>query len=233
MSETLLQLNQIKKSFKEAEKKLHVLQGVSLSMKAGQVVALLGPSGAGKSTLLHIAGLLECPDHGEVIIEGQKTSQLSDRKRTQIRCHTIGFVYQFHHLLPEFTALENVILPQLIKGDPQALAKERALALLEQVGLEDRLSHLPSELSGGEQQRVAIARALANAPKILLADEPTGNLDTHTSQKIFRLILERTHKDKLAALIVTHNSELAAQADVVLTMVNGALEGKSNKSTIL
>lgn len=224
MSEVLFQLDRISKSYREGKESLTVLKEVSLSLKAGQVISLLGPSGAGKSTLLHIGGLLERSDSGDVIVNGQKTSQLSDRLRTRLRCQTIGFVYQFHHLLPEFTALENVILPQLIKGDGYAKSQKRAEELLAQVGLAQRLTHLPSELSGGEQQRVAIARALANKPKILLADEPTGNLDTHTSSQVFKLILDQARHENIGALIVTHNPDLASQTDKVFTMLNDALE---------
>lgn len=230
MNNPLFELREISKSYREGKKDVSVLKSTSLSLNAGEVVCLLGPSGAGKSTLLHIGGLLERHDVGEVLIEGEKTSSLSDRKRTRLRCHTIGFVYQFHHLLPEFTALENVILPQLIKGTALASAKETALDLLTQMGLSERVTHLPSELSGGEQQRVAIARALANSPKILLADEPTGNLDTHTSSRVFELILKQARLRKLGALIVTHNPELASQTDRVLTMVNGVITEQRGKS---
>lgn len=223
MNNPVLHVKNIFKSFQEGSKQLDVLTGVSFDLEAGKVVSLLGPSGSGKSTLLHIAGLLERPNAGRVIINQQDASTLSDRKRTHLRCQTIGFVYQFHHLLPEFTAHENVILPQLLNGASESAARQRASALLEKVGLKERLTHLPSQLSGGEQQRVAIARAIANSPRILLADEPTGNLDTHTSAQIFKMILELAHTENLAALIVTHNPELASKTDQIMTMENGKL----------
>src|SRR5215470_11443538 len=186
-----------------------------------QSVALIGPSGAGKSTLLHVAGLLEHPDGGEVFIEGVPTSTLSDAERTRIRRNEIGFVYQFHHLLGEFSALENVLLPQMIRGLSRAEAKRRASELLSYLGLKDRLHHRPAELSGGEQQRVAIARAVANAPRILLADEPTGNLDPQTADHVFKALTQLVRASGLAMLCATHNMDLAARMDRRVTLRNG------------
>jgi lipoprotein-releasing system ATP-binding protein len=186
-------------------------------------VALVGPSGAGKSTLLHIAGLLEHPDSGEVYIDAAATSRLSDIARTRIRRTDIGFVYQFHHLLPEFSALENVVLPQMIRGLSRREAGTRAAELLSYLGLKDRLTHRPAELSGGEQQRVAIARAVANAPRILLADEPTGNLDVHTADHVFATLNQLVRATGLAAIIATHNMDLAAQMDRRVTIRDGLI----------
>jgi len=190
---------------------------------AGELVALVGPSGAGKSSLLHIAGLLEAPDSGEIVIEGVPVSSLSERERTLIRRQTIGFVYQAHHLLPEFTALENVVIPQMIAGLSRAAAGREAARLLARMGLEGRLNHRPSQLSGGEQQRVAIARALANHPRILLADEPTGNLDPHTASGVFDTLAEAVRSEGVAALIATHNRDLAARMDRSLVLQEGKL----------
>jgi lipoprotein-releasing system ATP-binding protein len=198
-----------------------VLDGASLELAAGQSAALVAPSGAGKSTLLHIAGLLDTPSSGRVVIAGADAGNLSDTRRTLLRRDTIGFVYQFHHLLPEFSALENVVLPQLAAARPRAAAAARAKDLLEQVGLGHRLDHRPAELSGGEQQRVAFARALANAPRLLLADEPTGNLDPETSQRVFDVLMDLVRGAGLAALIATHNPELAARMDRVLRIDRG------------
>jgi lipoprotein-releasing system ATP-binding protein len=188
---------------------------------AGQSVALIGPSGAGKSTLLHVAGLLEHPDGGEVFIEGIPTTTLSDAERTRIRRNEIGFVYQFHHLLGEFSALENVVLPQMIRGLSRNEAKRRASELLSYLGLKDRLNHRPAELSGGEQQRVAIARAVANAPRILLADEPTGNLDPRTSEHVFGTLAQLVRASGLAAIVATHNMDLARRMDRRVTLRDG------------
>jgi lipoprotein-releasing system ATP-binding protein len=198
-----------------------VLDGASLELAAGQSAALVAPSGAGKSTLLHIAGLLDTPTAGRVVIAGADAGSLSDTRRTLLRRDTIGFVYQFHHLLPEFSALENVVLPQLAAARPRSAAVARARELLEQVGLGHRLDHRPAELSGGEQQRVAFARALANSPRLLLADEPTGNLDPETSGRVFDVLMELVHGAGLAALIATHNPELAARMDRVLRIDHG------------
>ncbi len=202
---------------------LAVLRGADLSLRAGEIVALVAPSGAGKSTLLHVAGLLDRPDGGAVLIEGQDAGGLPDADRTAIRRDTIGFVYQFHHLLAEFTALENVVLPQMIANRPRRAAEDRARSLLSTFGLANRLDHLPGKLSGGEQQRVAIARALANEPRLLLADEPTGNLDVATAESVFSELLAVVRGHNVAALIATHNPELAAQMDRTVTLHEGRL----------
>jgi lipoprotein-releasing system ATP-binding protein len=219
----VLRLENITRLYREGEGQLEVFSGLSMSLKAGEVVALVGPSGAGKSSLLHIAGLLEAPTSGEIYIEGAATSTLGDTEKTRIRRESVGFVYQAHHLLPEFDALENVILPQMIAGKSRDAAATEAARLLTVVGLEKRLTHRPSQLSGGEQQRVAIARALANKPKILLADEPTGNLDPRTSGGVFDALIAITRAEGLAALIATHNFELAARMDRALLLHQGKL----------
>jgi lipoprotein-releasing system ATP-binding protein len=198
-----------------------VLQGVDLTVAAGEVVALVAPSGAGKSTLLHIAGLLDTPDAGQVTLGGQDMTALSDRRRTEARRREVGFIYQFHHLLPEFSAVENIVLPQLANGVPAAEAEARALDLLRTVGLGSRAVHRPGALSGGEQQRVAYCRALANAPRLLLADEPTGNLDPGTSDVVFGALMDLVRGTGLAALIATHNLELAARMDRVVRLDAG------------
>ncbi len=200
---------------------LPVLRGADLSLRAGEIVALVAPSGTGKSTLLHLAGLLEQPDGGAVLVDGRNAGALSDAERTAIRRDTIGFVYQFHHLLAEFSALENVVLPQMIARRGRREAEARAMTLLASLGLEPRARHLPGKLSGGEQQRVAIARALANAPKVLLADEPTGNLDVGTADVVFDALLARVREENVAALIATHNPALAARMDRTVTLRDG------------
>lgn len=202
---------------------LPVLRGADLTVRAGEIVALVAPSGAGKSTLLHVAGLLDRPDSGSVLIEGRDAGSLPDAARTAIRRDTIGFVYQFHHLLPEFSALENIVLPQMIAGLSRRAAEDRAKTLLTTFGLGARLGHLPGKLSGGEQQRVAIARALANSPKLLLADEPTGNLDVATAELVFAELLAIVRDHGLAALIATHNPDLAARMDRRVTLRDGCL----------
>jgi lipoprotein-releasing system ATP-binding protein len=217
----LLFLHGIGRQFHQGDSTLDVLKGAELAVWAGQSVALVAPSGAGKSTLLHIAGLLEHPDGGEVYLDTVATSQLTDMERTQIRRNDIGFVYQFHHLLPEFSALENVMLPQMIRGLSRGEASVRAAELLSYLGLKDRLSHRPAELSGGEQQRVALARAVANAPRLLLADEPTGNLDVHTAERVFGTLSQLVRASGLAAIIATHNLDLAAQMDRRVTIRDG------------
>jgi lipoprotein-releasing system ATP-binding protein len=217
----LLFLHGIGRQFHQGDSTLDVLKGAELAVWPGQSVALVAPSGAGKSTLLHIAGLLEHPDTGEVYIDTVATSELTDIERTQIRRNDIGFVYQFHHLLPEFSALENVMLPQMIRGLSRAEASNRATELLSFLGLKDRLTHRPTELSGGEQQRVAIARAVANAPRLLLADEPTGNLDVHTSERVFATLTQLVRASGLAAIIATHNLDLASQMDRRVTIRDG------------
>ncbi|MCW5752600.1 MAG: ABC transporter ATP-binding protein [Alphaproteobacteria bacterium] len=218
-----LRLQGVVRTYAQAGEALKVLRGVDLLVRAGEVVALVGPSGAGKSTLLHVAGLLEPPDGGEVFVQGRSCSGMSDDERTRVRRDLLGFVYQFHHLLPEFSALENVVLPQLIAGRSRSEARLRARALLESLGLGARLSHRPARLSGGEQQRVAIARAVANGPKVLLADEPTGNLDHRTAELVFSELLGLVRNQGLAALIATHNSELAARMDRMVTLQEGRL----------
>jgi len=217
----ILFLHDIERTYRQGDEALHVLSGAELAIWPGQSVALVAPSGAGKSTLLHIAGLLEHADHGEVYIDGRATAILPDHERTRIRRLEIGFVYQSHHLLPEFTALENVLLPQMIRGLSRGEAKKRATELLGYLGLRNRLSHRPAELSGGEQQRVAIARAVANAPRILLADEPTGNLDVHTSDHVFAALMQLVRASGLATIIATHNMELAARMDRRVTLREG------------
>ena len=217
----ILFLYDVERHYRQGDETVHVLNGVELALWGGQSVALVAPSGAGKSTLLHIAGLLEQPDHGDVYIEGRSTSTLADHERTRIRRNEIGFVYQSHHLLPEFSAIENVLLPQMIRGLPRGEAKTRAVELLGYLGLGGRLDHRPSELSGGEQQRVAIARAVANAPRILLADEPTGNLDAHTAEHVFHALIQLVSASGLAAIIATHNMDLAARMDRRVTLREG------------
>ncbi|MBS0558765.1 MAG: ABC transporter ATP-binding protein [Proteobacteria bacterium] len=216
-----LQMRGVRRTYRSGETELPVLRGVDLSLRRGEIVALVAPSGVGKSTLLHLAGLLEPPDGGSVIVQGRDAGALSDAERTLIRRDEIGFVYQFHHLLGEFSALENVILPQLIAGKPRAAARERAAALLAMFGLAERAGHLPGKLSGGEQQRVAIARALANQPAVLLADEPTGNLDVTTSATVFAELLSVVRGQGVAALIATHNPDLAARMDRIVTLREG------------
>ena len=200
---------------------VQVLRGVSLTVARGEVVALVAPSGAGKSTLLHIAGLLDTPDAGRVALKGQDMGGLNDARRTEARRATLGFVYQFHHLLPEFSAVENIALPQLANGVPRGAARARSEALLTRVGLADRLNHRPAELSGGEQQRVAFCRALANAPALMLADEPTGNLDPATSDQVFGVLMDLVRETGLSALIATHNMALAARMDRVVRLQQG------------
>lgn len=222
-SATPLVLRDVCRTFRSGDERLDVLRGVNLTLRAGEIVALVAPSGTGKSTLLHLAGLLESPDAGAVIVGGQDAGRLGDLERTAIRRRMIGFVYQAHHLLPEFTALENVVLPQLIAGVRRADARVRGEALLGSFGLAHRLEHLPGRLSGGEKQRVAIARALANRPGLLLADEPTGNLDVNTSGAVFDELLHIVRGHGVAALIATHNEELAARMDRVVTLRDGQL----------
>jgi lipoprotein-releasing system ATP-binding protein len=220
MSEPLA-LRDVRRVYRTGAGELPVLRGADLTLHAGEIVALVAPSGAGKSTLLHLAGLLEQPDGGSVFVEGRDAGALSDAARTAIRRDTIGFVYQFHHLLGEFSALENVVLPQMIAGTSRKAAAERAMTLLAAFGLEARAGHPPGKLSGGEQQRVAIARALANAPKVLLADEPTGNLDVATASVVFEELLSMVRGQNVAALIATHNPDLAARMDRTVTLRDG------------
>src|SRR5579862_1450662 len=214
-------LHGVSRRFRQGDSTLDILKGAELAVWPGQSVALVAPSGAGKSTLLHIAGLLEHADAGEVYIDAVATSHMSDVQRTRIRRADIGFVYQFHHLLSEFSALENVMLPQMIRGLPSREARVRATELLTYLGLKERLTHRPAELSGGEQQRVAIARAVANAPRILLADEPTGNLDVRTSERVFGALTQLVRASGVAAVIATHNLDIAAQMDRRVTIRDG------------
>ena len=222
-NEPILELKNLSRSFKQGGQKLEVLRGVNLEIKKGEIIALIGPSGAGKSTMLQITGLLDQPSSGEIYLDGQKCSKSGDALRTILRRDYLGFVYQYHNLLPDFDATENVMMPMLISGVSNALARERAEKLLKRLGLAKRLKHRPAELSGGEQQRVAIARALANTPKLLLADEPTGNLDPKTSEAVFAELIAIVKETGLSALIATHNMELAKQMDRVVMLQNGML----------
>lgn len=218
-----LKLSGVTRTFKQGRNKLDVLRGVDLTVNPGEIVALVGPSGAGKSTLLHIAGLLEKPSSGSVAVCGQACNAMRDDALTAMRRKYMGFVYQYHHLLPEFTALENIIIPQTIAGTDKAESTKNALQLLGWMGLEDRAKHRPGRLSGGEQQRVAIARALANAPRLLLADEPTGNLDPNTASDVFEVLLKLVRGAGLAALIATHNPQLASRMDRQVRLEDGIL----------
>lgn len=222
-SAPVLELRQVDRAYLQGEKRLSILKGADFVLKKGEMVALVAPSGTGKSTLLHTAGLLERPDGGEVLVNGRACGRLGDDERTAIRRNDIGFVYQFHHLLPEFTALENVMMPQLISGLPRSEAAQRAGELLDYMKIGKRGSHRPGELSGGEQQRVAIARAVANAPLILLADEPTGNLDPETASYVYEALEALVRQSGLSALIATHNHALAARMDRRLTLQDGAI----------
>ncbi len=216
-----LELRDVKRVFRQARSELEVLHDASFKVSGGEIVALVGPSGAGKSTLLHIAGLLERPDAGEVLIDGQACLAMNDAQRTALRRRAIGFVYQYHHLLPEFSALENVELPQMIAGVSKSTAKAKARELLGLVGLSERESHRPARLSGGEQQRCAMARGLANDPSILLADEPTGNLDPDTADGVFAMLVKLVRDSGLAAVIATHNMDLAQRMDRILRLEHG------------
>jgi lipoprotein-releasing system ATP-binding protein len=218
MSEPVLSIRGLERTYVTLAGRLPVLKGVDLDIRPGEIVGLIGPSGSGKSSLLHAAGLLEHPDGGRITIEGLDCSDLPDRERTRVRLATVGFVYQFHHLLPEFTALDNVALPQMIAGAGKKAARDRALTLLTDLGLKDRWDHQPAQLSGGEQQRVAVARALANQPRLLLADEPTGNLDPGTSEAVFANLYDLVRRTGVAALVATHNLELARHMDRVVAL---------------
>jgi lipoprotein-releasing system ATP-binding protein len=224
MSEPVLSIRGLERSYTTGAGKLTVLRGVDLDIHPGEIVGLIGPSGSGKSSLLHAAGLLEHPDAGRIVVEGVDCSDLTDRARTRVRLATVGFVYQFHHLLPEFTALDNVALPQMIGGKSHKAARDRAAVLLGELGLEARAHHQPAQMSGGEQQRVAIARALANAPRLLLADEPTGNLDPTTSAAVFENLYALARREGVAGLVATHNLELARHMDRVYALRDGHLE---------
>jgi lipoprotein-releasing system ATP-binding protein len=224
MSDPVLSIRGLRRTYHTGAGPLEVLKGADLDVRPGEIVGLIGPSGSGKSSLLHAAGLLEHPDAGRIIIQGRDCSDLGDRARTRVRLATIGFVYQFHHLLPEFTALDNVALPQMIAGVPRKAARERAEGLLADLGLAGRIEHQPAQMSGGEQQRVAIARALGNNPTLLLADEPTGNLDPATSKAVFDNLYALARKQGVAAVVATHNFELARHMDRIFALKEGHLE---------
>jgi lipoprotein-releasing system ATP-binding protein len=221
MSDMVLELKSVTRAFRQGGEILEVLRGIDLSVKRGEIVALVGASGSGKSTLLQISGLLDTPSGGEVLIEGIKVSKASDRERTAMRRKYLGFVYQFHHLLPEFSAVENIAIPQMIGGTAYPKAVARARELLAALGLAARAAHRPAELSGGEQQRVAIARAISAGPTLILADEPTGNLDQKTSESVFQMFIELARLRGLSAVVATHNLELAQRMDRILTLHNG------------
>jgi lipoprotein-releasing system ATP-binding protein len=221
--EPVLQLKDVRHAFGQGRRKLEILSGADLEVSAGEIVALIGPSGAGKSTLLHIAGLLEQPNSGEIWIAGEECSKLFDNARTLVRRYKLGFVYQYHHLLAEFSALENIVIPQIIAGFSRKEARERAAQILEWMGLADRATHRPARLSGGEQQRVAIGRAIASGPKLLLADEPTGNLDPATADEVFGVLLKLVRGAGMAALVATHNPELARRMDRTVRLADGKL----------
>ncbi|MBO7097321.1 MAG: ABC transporter ATP-binding protein [Alphaproteobacteria bacterium] len=232
MNKPTLKLQNIIKTFYQGNEPLNVLRGINLEIHPQEVVALVGPSGSGKSTLLQIAGLLERPSEGQIFLDGADCSSASDKLRTSMRCDYLGFVYQYHNLLTDFSAVENVMLPQLIAGKNKKDCMEKSIWLLERLGLKERIDHKPAELSGGEQQRVAIARALANTPKLLLADEPTGNLDPNTSDNVFLELLSIVKETGLSALIATHNMELAAKMDREVSLQNGVLIEKRSAVTI-
>lgn len=223
MTEAVLSVSNLTRTYTQADSELHVLHGVSFDIKPGEMVALMGQSGSGKSTLLHCVGLLDTPTNGHVSIIGQNTKDMDEGERTILRRNAIGFVYQAHHLLPEFSALENVALPMMIAGQTKTAAKDRAHKMLEALGLAARIEHRPARLSGGEQQRVAIARALANKPKLLLADEPTGNLDPETAESVFKMLETLVRKTGVAMLMATHNPELAARMDRTLKLNKGVI----------
>lgn len=223
MQQPVLQLSDLKRVFHQGQREIRVLDGASADLYPGQAVALVGPSGSGKSTLLHIAGLLETPDAGSVLVNGADCSRMNDAERTAVRRAQLGFVYQFHQLLPEFSAMENVALPQMIQGRSRKDAEAKAKEMLSMLGLAERVDHRPAELSGGEQQRTAIARGLANEPRLLLADEPTGNLDPSTSERVFHDLMALIEHTGVAALIATHNLELAQRMHRVLRLDNGRL----------
>ena len=224
MSEPVLVIRGLRRAYVTGERTLEVLKGVDLEVRPGELVGLIGPSGSGKSSLLHAAGLLEHPTAGTIVVNGEDCSELSDRARTRIRLAEIGFVYQFHHLLPELSALDNVALPLMIAGKPRRDAEARARTLLTDLGLGERLTHQPARLSGGEQQRVAVARALANSPRLLLCDEPTGNLDPTTSRAVFQGLHDLARQRGVAALVATHNLELTSFMDRVLALRDGRIE---------
>lgn len=219
----VLRIDGVKRSYRQGEREIRVLDDASIAIAPGEAVALVGPSGSGKSTLLHCAGLLETPDAGSIVVGGVECAGLDDDRRTAVRRNQVGFIYQFHQLLPEFSALENVVMPQLIQGVARRVAEERARELLSTLGLGERLHHRPAQLSGGEQQRAAICRALAAKPVLLLADEPTGNLDPATSELVFGELIDLIRREKVAALIATHNMELAQRMDRIVRLDRGRL----------
>ncbi len=221
----ILKLDKVTKIYEQGGEALCVLKEASFEINAGEIVALVGPSGSGKSTILHIAGLLDSPTSGQVFMEGRDITSCTDKQRTEIRRHRMGFVYQFHYLQPEFSAVENILIPQMIAGISRKDAKEKALSLLDDMGLKERAEHRPARLSGGEQQRVAIARALANDPTLIMADEPTGNLDPQTADTVFDLLLKRVRTQKIGAFIATHNMDLAHRMDRILTIREGRVSG--------
>jgi lipoprotein-releasing system ATP-binding protein len=223
---SVLSLRGVVRTYPSGGRMLEVLKGVDLDVRPGEMIGLIGPSGSGKSSLLHAAGLLERPNAGLIAIEGRDCSSLGERLRTRVRLGSIGFVYQFHHLLPEFSALDNVAMPLRIAGKSRAAARDRAMGLLQELGLGERLHHQPAQMSGGEQQRVAIARALANEPRIVMADEPTGNLDPATSDAVFKSLFELCRREGVAALVATHNMELARFMDRVFGLRDGHLEAR-------
>jgi len=223
MTNNILKIDSVHRSFKQGDKSLSILKGINLSLKPGELVALLGPSGSGKSTLLHLAGLLEKPNSGEIIVDGKSSHLFSEKKISSLRSKYFGFVYQYHHLLYEFSAVENIMIPQIIAGIDPSQARIRSKELLSKVNLIDRQNHRPGALSGGEQQRVAIIRALANNPKVLLADEPTGNLDPNTAEVVFNELLYFSRENNLAGLVATHNIELAQRMDRMFILKDGRL----------
>ena len=224
MSNILLETQALGKTYHQGDEDLQILHDINLQINSGEIVALVGSSGAGKSTLLQMIGLLDKPTTGKILVAGHDVSDLNDVKRTKLRRHYLGFVYQFHYLQPEFSALENVVIPQMIKDVPRKEAEEKGKAMLDQMGLSHRYDHRPARLSGGEQQRVAIARALANDPRILMADEPTGNLDPKTSDEVFEMLIKRTREKGIGAIIATHNMDLAKRMDRVLEIKSGQLK---------
>lgn len=222
--DSVLSLSGISRIYTQGDNKINVLRNVDLNINRGEIISLIGSSGSGKSSLLHIAGLLEQPDSGDITINGVKFSKMNDQERTISRRHSIGFIYQFHHLLSDFSAIDNIIIPMMIAGQDKSYSQERATILLSKLGLEDRKDHLPSQLSGGEQQRVSIARAIANKPDLLLADEPTGNLDSKTADKVFDQFISLVRQENMSVLLATHNFKLSEKSDRVISIQNGELE---------
>jgi len=222
--DSVLSLSGISRIYKQGDNKINVLRNVGLNINRGEIISLIGSSGSGKSSLLHIAGLLEQPDSGDITINGVKFSKMNDQERTISRRHSIGFIYQFHHLLSDFSAIDNIIIPMMIAGQDKSYSQERATILLSKLGLEDRKDHLPSQLSGGEQQRVSIARAIANKPNLLLADEPTGNLDSKTADIVFDQFISLVRQENMSVLLATHNFKLSEKSDRVISIQNGELE---------